>query len=347
MKAQSMPRTTLRESIDVQHFLHQDKPVWNAIAFLYTFSGYAAGIALILQNSGWLNALGVLLLTHTLMISAYLAHELMHGTIFDSMKWNVLVGELMLWLNGGCYARFQDLARLHIAHHIDRVDFCRFDLATFLNDLPTFIRSTFLVLEWMYIPALAFLSRFRSIFAPFRVSDRKSERGRVLLILAVRITLFVVLGIVSFKALALYFLAYIGMVTGLRFVDAFQHTYEVFSIGGSIPKRDRAHEQANTFSNLVSQRYWWLNLLLLNFGYHNAHHELMKCPWHRLHELDRQLFSGQEVHYVTLPKLLHNYHRYRVQRVFSGQGTAIDAQGNPNLETFYGGIEVSFLVLPS
>lgn len=349
MTTQSTPHATpkLSTSIDVQHFLHQDKPVWNAIAFLYTFGSYAGGIALILQNNGWLNAAGVLLLTHSLMISAYLAHELMHGTIFDSMRWNAVVGVLMLWLNGSCYARFQDLAKLHIAHHVDRADFSRFDLATFLNDLPAFVRSTLLALEWMYIPALAFLSRFQAIFAPFWIPERKNERVRVLVILAVRVALFAMLGLVSLKALLLYFLAYIAMITGLRFVDAFQHTYEVFPVGVPVPKRDRAHEQANTFSNLISQRYGWLNLLLLNFGYHNAHHELMKCPWHRLPELDRELFSGKEAHYVTLPQLLSNYHRFRIQRIFSGQGRAIDDQGNLDLETFYGAIEVSFLVLPS
>jgi hypothetical protein len=97
----------------------------------------------------------------------------------------------------------------------------------------------------------------------------------------------------------------------------------------------------------VSKRYWWLNLLLLNFGYHNAHHELMKCPWYSLHELDKELYTGEEVHYITLPQLLWNYHRFRVSRIFSGQGLAVSDAGTPQLETFYGGIEVSFLVLPS
>lgn len=349
MEIQSTPHSSMKEltPVNVQHFLHQDKPVWNAIAFLYTVGSYIGGITLTLQGNGWFNAIGVLFLMHSLIISAYLTHELMHGTIFNSMKWNAIAGNIMLWLNGGCYARFQDLTKLHIDHHIARVDFCQFDLAAFLNALPAFIRMPLLALEWMYIPALALLPRLQAICAPFRVHERKHERLRVLLTLITRVALFITLGLVSLQALLLYFLAYIGMITVLRFVDAFQHTYEIFPIGTSLPKRDRAHEQTNTFSNLVSQRYWWLNLLLLNFGYHNAHHALMKCPWHRLHELDRELYSGNEVHYITLPQLLRNYHRFRVQRIFSGQGTVIDDQGNPNLETFYGGIEVSFLVLPS
>ncbi len=118
-------------------------------------------------------------------------------------------------------------------------------------------------------------------------------------------------------------------------------------MGTPVPKRDRAHEQANTFSNLVSQRYPWLNLLILNFSYHNAHHELMKCPWYNLPALDRTLFRGDEPHYIPLPKLVRNYHRFRVSRIFSGQGSARDAAGNPSLDAFYGAVEVSLLVLPA
>ncbi len=334
-------------AIEINRYLHQKKPLWNGVAILYTLLGYVGGIALLLLPNGWLNAFGVVILTHSLLFSAYLAHEFMHSTIFEQKAWNVVFGNVMLWLNGGCYARFEDLARLHIAHHVNRVDFCRFDLMTFLKEMPAPMRSLLLALEWLYFPSLAFLLRIRSIFAPFWEPDRKNERLRNTLIFLIRGGLFALLAIVSPKALLLYFVSYIGMLTVLRFVDAFQHTYEVFPVGSSLPKHDRAHEQANTFSNVISLRYGWLNLLLLNFGYHNAHHELMKCPWHNLHELDRDLFKGDEVQYVTLPELLGNYHRYRISRLYSGQGRAVDEQGDRSLETFYGAIEVSFLVLPA
>jgi fatty acid desaturase len=331
----------------INRYLHQKKPLWNSAAILYTIGSYIGGIGLILAASGWLNLLGIIFLTHSLILSAYLAHEFMHGTIFSTMKQNAIGGIVMLWLNGGCYSRFQDLTRWHIAHHVNRVDFSRFDLATYVQNLPVIVRSILFTLEWLYFPALAFLSRLRSISAPFWLSERRDERLRVAIIFLIRSALFATLAWISPKALFLYFLSYLGMITVLRFVDAFQHTYEVFPIGSELPKRDRAHEQANTFSNLVSKRYWWLNLLLLNFGYHNAHHELMKCPWHSLQDLDRDLFSGDEVQYITLPELLGNYHRFRLSRILLGQGKAVDEQGNRQLETFYGGIEVSFLVLPS
>ena len=57
----------------------------------------------------------------------------MHGTIFQRRGWNAAGGNIMLWLNGGCYSTFDELSRLHIAHHVDRVDFCRFDLQAFKN----------------------------------------------------------------------------------------------------------------------------------------------------------------------------------------------------------------------
>jgi fatty acid desaturase len=332
---------------DINRFLNQQKPLWNLGAIAYTFTSYLGGIALLLMSSLWLNAVGVVLLTHSLIISAYLAHEFMHSTIFQTRAANAAWGTGMLWLNGGCYTPFEDLARMHIAHHVDRVDFCRFDLKEFLMVLPAPVRGMLLALEWLYFPSLAFLLRLRMITSPFWNPDCKQARLRTAAILLIRGELFSLLGYVSLKALGFYFLAYIGMLTVLRFVDAFQHTYEVFPLGAPIPKRDRAHEQNNTFSNIISYRYWWSNLLLLNFGYHNAHHELMKCPWHSLHELDKELYTGQEVHYMTLPQLIGNYHRFRISRIFSGQGKAVDESGSPQLDTFYGGIEVSFLVLPS
>jgi fatty acid desaturase len=337
----------MNTSLDLNHYIHHKKPLWNSLAIGYAVGGYAGGIGLILTANGWLNLLGVLLLTHSLVISAYLSHEFMHGTIFSDLSSNARGGNLMLFLNGGCYGRFQELMKMHIAHHVNRVDYCRFDLVAFLKALPQPLRWILLGLEWLYFPALAFLLRLRAILAPFRIPERRDERLRVAIIFVVRGMLFGLLAYFSPKALLLYFISYIGMIHILRFLDAFQHTYEVFPIGVPLPKRDHAHEQANTFSNLLSKRYRWLNLLFLNFGYHNAHHELMKCPWHSLPELDQALYTGAEVQYVTLPQLVANYHRFRLSRIFDGQGQAVDQQGNLQLETFYGGTEVSFLVVPS
>jgi fatty acid desaturase len=332
-------------SVDIHTYLHQQKFFWNAIAILYTFLGYIGGIIFLMCNNVWLNIIGAVFLTHSLIFSAYLSHEFMHSTIFKSRRGNVIFGSVMLWLNGGCYYGFPALAKQHIAHHVDRVDVFTFDLIAEIQKQPHLIRQCILALEWAYFPILSFWTRWRWITEPWRNPQRCHEKGRIALIMLTRGTLFTLLGLASIKALLLYFLSYIGMITVLRWMDAFQHTYEAFPPGTNLPKRDRAHEQANTFSNLLSSRYRWLNLLLLNFGYHNAHHTVMKCPWHSLHQLDRQLFQGNEVQYISLCQQLMNYHRFRITRLFSGQGQAVDGQGSPNFENFYGAVEVSFLML--
>lgn len=332
-------------STDIRAYMHRTKPLWNAIAILYTFLGYAVGISLSIMSNGWLNALGVVLLTHSLVYSAFLSHEFMHGTIFKSRRWNVIFGTAMLWLNGGCYYGFQALTLQHIAHHVDRVDVFTFDIPAAIGQQPRLIRQGIVVLEWFYFPIVSFWSRWQSITAPWWNPQRRDEQARTAVIIAIRGTLFTLLGLTSLKALFLYFLSYIGMISLLRWIDAFQHTYEAFPPGTSLPKRDRAHEQANTFSNLLFRRYPWLNLIFLNFGYHNAHHAVMKCPWHSLHELDRELFKGDEVQYISLVDQLTNYHRFRITRLFEGQGQAVDELGNPSLEKFYGVVDVSFLTL--
>jgi fatty acid desaturase len=331
-------------TVETKQFIHGKSRLWNTLAIAYTGFTYLGGIALFLLPQVGLNLLGVVVFTHSLLVSAYLAHELMHGNLFESRALNVAWGNVMLWINGAIYTPFNELMRLHIAHHVDRVDFYRFNLAAFLEKLPAPLRMLLLGLEWLYIPSLAFFVRFRLIAAPFLHPEHQEERLRTAILLLVRGSLFALLGFLSPKALGCYFLSYVAMITVLRFMDAFQHTYEVFALDVPLPKRDRSYEQANTFSNVVSLRHRWLNLLLLNFGYHNAHHELMKCPWHSLPALDRTLFTGAEPHYIPLGRLLGNYHRYRVSRIFSGQGSAVNEAGEPSLDAFYGGIEVSFLV---
>jgi fatty acid desaturase len=275
----------------------------------------------------------------------------MHGNIFShrwllgKRQWNALFGNLMLWLNGGCYARFEDLAKLHMGHHVNRADYS-VDFQSWLKSHPILCKLV-IGLEWLEIPILDYGLRWQAIAAPFWLASRRQERLRITLILVIRGAAFACLGWVSLKALFLYGIAHMGMVHVLRFVDAFHHTYQVFPMGAATPKFDDDYEQANTFSNVVSLNYPWLNLALLNFGYHNAHHQVMHCPWHSLPQLDRQLYQGNEVHYIPLHRVLWNYHHYRCYRIFSDQGRVFDDQGHYTLSHFYGGLGVSFLVLPS
>ena len=333
------------QKLDKHYYISQHKPIINTIAISYTFFAYLCGFSLLFNANLLLNILAVLLITHGLVYSAYLTHEFMHGTIFKSRSWNNIFGNIMLWLNGGCYNGYQALTLQHIAHHVDRVDVFTFEPIPKLQELPKITRNLILILEWLYFPAMGFWSRWHSALSPFWNSERSKYKNKVIAIFILRVSLFIILGIISIKALLLYFIAYVGMITVLRWADAFQHTYEGFPPGVKLPKRDRAHEEAHTYSTLLSRKYPWLNILLLNFGYHNAHHTIMKCPWHSLPELNKEIEEPSNVRYVSLKEQFLHYHRFRLTRFIIGQGHSIDKNKQPTFEKFYGAHDVSFLFL--
>jgi fatty acid desaturase len=333
------------KSLNTESGINRDGIVWNTLAITYSIFGYFSGLLLLVQTNGWFNLLGTILLTHSLIFSAYLSHELMHSNIFKSSNWNKRFGQIMLWLNGGCYYGFQNLTVQHIAHHVKRVDVFTFDIPSAIKKLPSSLQLMIVALEWFYFPIVSFWSRWRSLIVLWQNSKLCGEPTRILLTLIFRGCLFSLLASVSINALLLYFLAYVGMITILRWMDAFQHTYEAFPVGTNLPRRDRSHEQTHTYSNLISRRYPWLNLLVLNFGYHNAHHAVMKCPWHSLPELDQKFGQNQQVNVISFAEQLVNYHRYRVTRLFAGQGNVTGEMGNRDYAQFYGAVDVSFITL--
>jgi len=133
----------------------------------------------------------------------------------------------------------------------------------------------------------------------------------------------------------------------LRFMDAFQHTYEVFASNSlqaapSDPKRDLRYEYENTYSNLIAERCWWLNLLVLNFAYHNAHHVRPTLPWYRLRALHGSLYGAKDRQVIACRELLASYHRHRVARIFANDCGSVAASGN-RAGSFLGAVGVSFL----
>ncbi|MED5494030.1 fatty acid desaturase [Halopseudomonas pachastrellae] len=331
-------------------YRYADGRVWNSLAIGYSVGGYLIGLGLLLTPF-WLAKLGgLLLLAHAMIIGAYLIHEFAHGTIFSKPAHNALAGEVFSWMTGGCYADFQDLRRKHMRHHVDRADVITFDSKVFINSLPSWARKLILALEWAYIPAVELIMHFYVVLLPFisKGEKHRARRGKVLTVLLIRAALFAVLGWLSFSALVLYCVAWLIMVTVLRFADAYQHTYDAFAVleeDGKIPAdklRDRAYEQLNTFSNVVSLRWPSLNLLLLNFAYHNAHHEKPVAPWYRLPKLHEELYGDAYRQVVPMSELLSSFHRHRVRRVLSDDyGVFVD--GPKRAENFYGAVGVSFL----
>lgn len=329
-------------------FRHADG-VWpNSAALAFTVLGWPAGIALLGQAHWALNILGVLLVTLTLTWSAYFIHEFAHQAIFRTPAANERWGRLMSWINGSAFASFADLRRKHMRHHVERADVLTFDFQGFLRQRPL-LRRVVLALEWLHIPAVEFLLRGAVMALPFIDERKKSARARVIGVAIVRLAGWALLAWWSLKALLLYALAYLLFVHLLRFADCFQHTYDTYPILDETPipqdkLRDRAYEQANTYSDVVGLDAKWLNLVWLNFGFHNAHHERPVAPWYQLPALHRQLYADDYPQVVTVGELLRAYHRHRVTRVLSENYGEVMPRGTPHrADTFIGAVGVSFL----
>ena len=317
----------------------------NSLAFGFAIFGYALGVSMLFSSHWLINAVGVLLAAQSLIISAYLVHEFSHWSIFKTPETNRRWGIVMSWINGSCYSTFEEIRSKHMHHHVDRADVLTFNVQHLMRDMPSFARNLIKLSEWMYIPALEILMHFLVIILPFIKPEWHYKRMRLMGIMLIRAPLFILMAWFSIKAWLLYLLAYGIMLTALRFADAFQHTYDVFlQSNGKIADgklRDRAYEQANTFSNLTSLQYPWLNVLFLNFPYHNAHHEKPIVPWHQLPQLHQQLFGDTTLlPVIPMSKLLKAYHLHRVTRL---QNSDYGELNNKSANAFIGAAGVSFL----
>jgi fatty acid desaturase len=318
----------------------------NLLVICYTLLGWPLGIWLLARPEILLNVVGVLLTAHTLIYSAYLIHDCAHHAVFATASANDRLGILMSWLNGACLANYARLKKKHLRHHSDRLDTVTFDYRAALQHTPHWVRRGALALEWAYIPSVELLMRGMVVAAPFSFGTR-AERIRVVVLSAGRLAFFAALAWASVKAVVLYALAYMIFLNVLRFMDAFQHTYEVFAshsleAAPLDPRRDLRYEYENTYSNLLAERWSWMNLLVLNFPYHNAHHVRPSMPWHRLPALHRSLYGATDPQVITCRHLIASYHRHRVARILADNYGSVSATGN-RAGSFLGAVGVSFL----
>jgi fatty acid desaturase len=318
----------------------------NLLVISYTLLGWPFGIWLLTRPAVWPNAAGVLLTAHALIFSAYLIHDCVHHAVFTTTAANDRLGVLMSWINGASLASYQRLKKKHLRHHSDRLDVVTFDYRAALHRSPRWIRGGVLALEWAYVPAVELWIRGMILAAPFSWGTAV-ERTRVLGVLAVRLAFFGALALISVKAVLLYGLAYALFLTVMRFMDAFQHTYEVYAshsleAAAPDPRRNLRFEYENTYSNLLSERWRWLNLLVLNFPYHNAHHVRPSVPWYRLPALHRSLYAEKDRQVIACRDLLGSFHRHRVSRVMAENYGTVSVGGD-RAGAFVGAVGVSFL----
>ena len=319
----------------------------NSLALLWAAGGWLGSFALMAAHSLPLDIAGTLLCAHSMIIAAYLVHEAAHQNLFTTPRANHRAGEAMSFIAGSSYASFERIRHLHIRHHRERADITCFDFKGLMRRRPA-LRLSLQALEWCYVPATEILMHLQVVWRPFGQRSQRRHLPRAAAMLVLRGGLLILLGVWSVRALALYFLAVLLMLHVLSFFDAFHHTFEQYFVDADKPLRmdgrDPAYEQQHTYSNLVSRRFPWLNLLTLNFGYHNAHHQRASVPWYRLPALHRHLYGDRTQSVLPLSELLSTWHRNRVRRVVCADYGGL-GQGPGRADLFVGAHGVSFLTV--
>jgi fatty acid desaturase len=335
-------------TMSVLGFKDREGALYNGLALLYVAVGYVLGWAALIHGGLWPSLLGTLWLGHAMVIAAYMLHECGHNAVFGRNADNARLGTVLTWVTGSCYGTYEDIRVKHFRHHVDSADVMWFESRKWFNTHPMSARIV-QTLEWFYIPAHDMVMHFIMVFGAFIIPARRAQRARNAVVIMVRAALFGAAAFFFPTAAIGYFVAYLIMMTVLRFMDALQHDYggiPVLFEDVKMPHRgDRVYEQAHTFSNPLSLRHPWINLLVLNFGYHNAHHAKPTTPWFRLPALHQEMFGDDESRVILFWPSLKSFHHYRVSRVV---GESTSEEGERYLElaragNVSGGNAVSFL----
>jgi fatty acid desaturase len=328
--------------------LRDPDSLWPMVgALAYIASTYVGGWALLLQGWGWPWWVGVLMTAHGMVIAAFLMHDCAHNAIFTNNDTNTKLGRLLNAICGTNYGTYEDLRNKHFRHHVDNCDTVYLDYRQPLKQRPWLLRGV-KAMEWCYIPAVEIIMHGTQVILPFMLPPKRDQRARVVRVALVRGGLLAAAGILQPWALSGYVMAYLMFMTVLRFMDVFQHDYQLYyrlaDPSFEPPhKGDKVYEQTHTYTNLFSAHRPWLNLLTLNFSYHNAHHVRPTVGWFKLPSLSAELGLTDNAQRIGLRPQLTSFHRQRVSRVLSEDYGAEDLRAQLAKGQAVGVNAVSFL----
>lgn len=329
-------------------YRYRDGTWYNSLLLIYivVIAGSGIGSAYLLSSDGAslsakfaLFCLTTALLAHSFILAAYFAHDCMHNSIFKQTKVNDRFGTTICFLLGAGYYPYSRLKEKHFRHHVERQDVLSINLRGHLEKHPR-TKAIIAFLEGMHIPAAELYSHSLAITAPFFIDSLKVYRGRVSFVFLIYLLVLATIGLYSLLSLAAVLLAVIFCYSVLGFMDMFQHDYEIkLSLDSKKEKpiESREYEETHTYSNLISTSAPWLNLLVLNFCYHNVHHKKSGEPWYRLPKLHAATYKDSCAQEVSLTEQLKRYHQHRRARVVGSRDLKVSGR-----ET--GASGVSFLV---
>jgi len=309
-------------------------------------AGLLAGGWVLIICPAWLAWLGAAAVAEAMILAFYLSHECAHHCAFGTRRRTMAMGQVLSFLSGGGIGDFGAYQSDHLRHHAEQVDFVGIDLHESLVGRWPALSAAVKLLEGCYIPAAFFCLRCEALRQDMRAGG--ARRWGAAAGAAVRLAAVAALVAVRPQAVPWLAAAVFMRIHCIRFVDAFQHTFEHGDLARPARHRGWAYEQRNTFSFPVFRGLAFLNLLTLNFGYHNAHHAVPSCPWYNLPRLDAMLrrlagapdSSGRYPYQPAqagIITLLKTYHRYRTLRL-SGQDPdmAYDEDGRFSMKSFRG-----------
>ena len=303
----------------MRDLLREPEVLWyQGGAVVYAVVGYLLGFVGLFWSGWGVNLAATILLAHAMTIAAYMIHECGHNLVFRGIRHNAYLGRFLSWLCGASYGTYEDMRYKHFRHHVDVDDVVWFDYERFFDEHPNVLRAT-KFLEWFYIPAHDLIMHTIMVFTSFVIPQRRGQRRRNVIVILIRGSIFLALLILFPKVAILYAVAYMMMMTVLRFMDSLQHDYSysltLFEFEKPPRKGDFEWEQEHTFTNPISFDHELLNWLTLNFCFHNAHHADMNVPWYRLPAKHRELFGDDPENVIPLLAQLRIFHRQRVRRI--------------------------------
>jgi fatty acid desaturase len=329
---------TLLISIAKERTLLPSVMVLSAIAIFTALGIFLACIQQMVAVFG-----AILLIALAKIWSWYLSHDCAHNAVFRSKKTNSIVGECLSFLNGLSFFSFEAYRKDHVRHHAEKIDIGGFDSGSFAVAHPKLF-GVITYAEKIYLPAFYYLIKLINIYhVTFRGSSR--ERARGVGSLCIYAFAFATFARSSLMIVLVWQASSFLRIHVVRFVDCFQHSFQQVYPEGERLTHGKLYEIQNTFSVPVARKFTFLNLIILNFGYHTAHHCFPTCSWYMLPKLERAITEQLKLYGVsdareentTFFDFLIAYHRGRLSRIIStDEGQPYDTEGKFSTHHFTG-----------
>jgi fatty acid desaturase len=114
-----------------QNSYNKQSLIYNGGAFCYALISYTLGLYGLFHMNLIINFAAILLLSHGMIIAAYLVHECAHNLVFKKMQHNTFFGKFLVWICGASYGTYEDIRYKHFRHHVDNDDVVWFDYEAF------------------------------------------------------------------------------------------------------------------------------------------------------------------------------------------------------------------------